>query len=86
MNPPRGNVKFHEPPPPGRIREIAPTADYGMIETSVGLETRLSSASVVDAEFWKLEVGDRVWFTGVTSDDGPAAGTVHREGKHYVVD
>jgi len=81
----RGNVKFHERPPHGRIREIAPTADYGVIETSDGREIRFSSASVVDAEFSKLEVGDRVWFTEVTSDDGPAAGTVHREGKRHVV-
>ncbi|AGA32139.1 ribosomal subunit interface protein, putative [Thioalkalivibrio nitratireducens DSM 14787] len=81
----RGNVKLHEPPPHGHIREIAPAADYGMIETSDGREIRFSSASVVDADFAKLEVGDRVWFTEVTSDDGPAASTVHVEGKHHVV-
>jgi ribosomal subunit interface protein len=81
----RGDVKNHEPPPHGRIREIAPAADYGIIETLDGREIRFSSNSVVDADFARLAVGDGVWFTEVASDDGPAASTVHVEGKRHVV-
>lgn len=81
----RGDVKSHETPPHGRILEIAPAADYGVIETADGREIRFSSKSVVDYEFAKLEVGDRVWFTEVDSDEGPAASTVHVEGKHHIV-
>jgi ribosomal subunit interface protein len=81
----RGKVKYHETPPHGHIREIAPGADYGVIETSDGREIRFSSKSVVDYDFAKLEVGDQVRFTEVDSDDGPAASTVHVEGKHHIV-
>jgi ribosomal subunit interface protein len=81
----RGKVKHHETPPHGRIREIAPAADYGVIETPDGREIRFSSKSVVDYDFARLEVGDPVWFTEVESDEGPAASTVHVEGKHHIV-
>jgi ribosomal subunit interface protein len=81
----RGDVKSHEAPPHGRILEIAPAADYGVIEASDGRELRFTSKSVVDYDFAKLEVGDRVWFTEVDSDEGPAASTVHVEGKHHIV-
>ena len=81
----RGKVKHHEAPPHGRIREIAPEADYGVIETPDGREIRFSGKSVVDYDFARLEVGDSVWFTEVESDDGPAASTVHVEGKHHIV-
>jgi ribosomal subunit interface protein len=81
----RGKVKHHEAPPHGHIREISPGADYGVIETSDGREIRFSSKSVVDYDFAKLEVGDPVRFTEVDSDDGPAASTVHVEGRHHIV-
>ncbi|OOG22975.1 30S ribosomal protein S30 [Thioalkalivibrio denitrificans] len=81
----RGKVKHHETPPHGRIREIAPAADYGVIETPDGREIRFSGKSVVDYDFARLEVGDSVWFTEVESEDGPAASTVHVEGKHHIV-
>ncbi|WP_026289964.1 HPF/RaiA family ribosome-associated protein [Thioalkalivibrio sulfidiphilus] len=81
----RGKVKQHETPPHGVVKEIAPMADYGLIETTDGREIRFTSKSVVDYDFSKLEVGDRVWFTEVASEDGPAASTVHVEGKHHIV-
>ncbi len=81
----RGDVKHHEVPPHGRVRQIEPAADFGIIETTDGREIRFSSASVVDHDFDSLEVGDTVWFTEVQSDDGPAASTVHVEGKRHVV-
>ncbi|CAM3026139.1 sigma 54 modulation protein YhbH [Legionella steigerwaltii] len=73
----RGKVKYHEPPPEGLIREIAPVADYGFIETIDGRRLRFTSKSVVDYDFNKLEVGKRVFFVEAKSNDGPAASTVY---------
>ncbi|KTC90297.1 HPF/RaiA family ribosome-associated protein [Fluoribacter dumoffii] len=73
----RGEVKYHELPPEGRIREIAPLADYGFIETLDGRRLRFTSKSVIDYDFSKLEVGERVTFVEAKSNDGPAASTVY---------
>lgn len=80
----RQAVKHHETPPHGRIREIMPAADYGVIETSDGRELRFSRNSVVDFDFDKLEVGDGVRFVETQGDEGPAASTVHVVGKHHI--
>lgn len=73
----RGEVKYHEPPPEGRIHEIAPIADYGFIETIDGRRLRFTSKSVIDYDFDKLEVGFKVSFIEANSNDGPAASTVY---------
>ncbi|WP_392537206.1 HPF/RaiA family ribosome-associated protein [Legionella sp. 227] len=73
----RGKVKYHELPPEGLIREIAPVADYGFIETIDGRRLRFTSKSVIDYDFNKLEVGKRVLFVEAKSNDGPAASTVY---------
>ncbi|KTD73303.1 HPF/RaiA family ribosome-associated protein [Legionella tucsonensis] len=75
----RGEVKHHEQPPEGFIREIAPIADYGFIETIDGRRLRFTSKSVIDYDFNKLEVGKRVSFVEAKSNDGPAASTVYVE-------
>ncbi|CEG57887.1 HPF/RaiA family ribosome-associated protein [Legionella fallonii] len=74
----RGSVKHHKTPPEGLIREIAPIADYGIIETIDGRRLRFNSKSVIDYDFNKLTVGGRVRFVEATkSSDGPAASTVY---------
>lgn len=73
----RGAVKHHALPPEGRIREIAPVADYGFIETIDGRSLRFTSKSVVDFDFNKLEVGTKVFFIEAASNDGPAVSTVY---------
>ncbi len=74
----RGAVKHHKPAPEGFIREIAPVADYGIIETIDGRRLRFTSKSVIDHDFSKLTVGERVQFVEATkSIDGPAASTVY---------
>lgn len=78
----RQAVKHHETPPHGRIREIMPAADYGVIETPEGREVRFSRNSVVDFDFDKLEVGDEVRFAEIEGEEGPVASTVHVVGKH----
>jgi ribosomal subunit interface protein len=73
----RGEVKHHTYPLEGRILEIAPIADYGFIETSGGRSLRFTSKSVVDFDFNKLEIGNRVTFVEAMSNDGAAISTVY---------
>lgn len=80
----RGDVKHHETPPHGRIIEIAPAADYGVILAADGREVSFTRNSVVDYDFDKLEGGESVRFAEVQGIDGPRATTVHVEGKHHV--
>lgn len=81
----RKQVKHHEVSPHGRIREIMPAADYGLIETADGRELRFTRNSVVDSDFDKLEVGDAVRFAENEGEEGPTASTVYVVGKHHVV-
>ncbi len=81
----RDDLKYHETPPHGRIREIMPAANYGVIETPNGRAIRFTRNSVVDFDFDELEVGDEVRFAEVEGEDGPVASTVHVVGKHHIV-
>jgi len=81
----RHDVKYHEPPQHGRIREIVPAADYGVIETPEGRELTFWRTSVVQGAFDKLEVGDEVTFSEAQGEQGPVASTVHVVGEHHVV-
>lgn len=73
----RGKIKHHLHPLEGRVLEIAPIADYGLIETFDGRRIRFSSKSVRDYDFNKLEIGKRVTFIEASSNDGTAASTVY---------
>ena len=81
----RGKVKKHENPPHGKIKEIFPSADYGVIETPDGRELYFHRNSLLDEELDRLEVGASVHFTEEDGEKGPQASTVHVEGKHHVV-
>lgn len=81
----RHEVKRHELPLHGRIREITPAADRGVIETADGREVPFTRNSVVDDGFDKLEVGNEVRFAEAQGEEGPAASTVHIVGKHHIV-
>lgn len=72
-----GEVKHHQWPEEGRVIEIAPIADFGLIETINGRRIRFSSKSVIAHDFDKLEIGDRVSFVEVISNGGSAASTVY---------
>lgn len=81
----RNKVKHHEPPSHGRIKDLFPYEDYGLIETPDGREIYFHRNSVIDADFDKLETGARVHFSEEMGDQGPQASTVHIEGKHHSV-
>lgn len=73
----RGNTKYHAPQLEGRVLEISPMVDYGLIETIDGKMVRFNSNSVINYDFNKLEIGDRVRFVEVQNMQGPAASTVY---------
>ena len=56
-------VKLHEPAPHGRIKELFPYENYGLIETPDGREIYFNRNSVINADFDKLETGASVHFT-----------------------
>ena len=80
----RGKVKTHEPVPHGRIKELFPDQDYGLIEAFDGREIYFHRNSVIDEDFDKLSAGDRVHFNEEMGEKGPQASTVHIEGKHHL--
>ncbi|NOQ78311.1 MAG: 30S ribosomal protein S30 [Gammaproteobacteria bacterium] len=78
-------VKLHEPASHGRIKELFPSKDYGLIETPDGREIYFNRNSVINADFDKLETGASVHFSEEMGEQGPQASTVHIEGKHHRV-
>lgn len=77
----RNKVKTHVVQPYGLIRQLFPNADYGVIETPEGREIYFHRNSVLNADFDKLEIGDRVHFNEEMGEKGPQASAVHIEGK-----
>ncbi|KTC87071.1 HPF/RaiA family ribosome-associated protein [Legionella brunensis] len=76
----RGQIKHHEMPLYGQILEVCPSANYGYIETPDGRQIRFNSESVVDYNFDKLEIGDRVRFAEISRNaEEPVASTVYVE-------
>ncbi|HIP53834.1 MAG TPA: HPF/RaiA family ribosome-associated protein [Chromatiales bacterium] len=73
----RGQIKHHEGPPQGRISQLVPERDFGMIETADGREIYFHRNSVINADFDKLQVGMIVTFAEEQGDKGPQASTVH---------
>jgi cold shock CspA family protein/ribosome-associated translation inhibitor RaiA len=80
-----GHVKRHEPPLHGRISDLLPDQDYGLIEASDGEEIYFHRNALVNGDFDKLELGSEVWFTEEEGEKGPQASTVHRVGKSHIV-
>lgn len=81
----RRQVKEHEAPPHGRIRELYPMADYGRIEASDGRDIYFHRNSVVNMEFDSLDIGMPVHFTEEMGENGVQASSVLIEGRHHTV-
>lgn len=82
----RGEVKNHQMPLHGMVKEIISGEDYGRIETPDGREVYFHRNSLVDAEYDELEIGDEVRFDEEQGNDGPQASSVLKIGKHHIVD
>jgi ribosomal subunit interface protein len=78
-------VKRHEPESHGRIAQLIPMQDYGIILTPDNREIYFHRNSVLNAEFDELQEGAEVRFHEESGDKGPQASTVKLEGKHHVV-
>jgi cold shock CspA family protein len=78
----QGQVKQHEGPPMGTVKEIDPLGEFGFIEASDGREIYFHRNSVLNGGFPELIVGARVTFAEERGDKGPQASTVKLMGKH----
>jgi cold shock CspA family protein/ribosome-associated translation inhibitor RaiA len=80
-----GKIKAHEAPPHGRVVNVFPEQDYGLIETSDGREIYFHRNAVLNDGFRRLKPGTEVRFTESQGEKGPMASTVHLVGKAHVV-
>lgn len=71
----RREVHLHEPPPSGRVVDLAP--DHGFLLTSEGREIYFHRNAVLGDLGWsRLEIGDEVRFVEEDGVQGPQASTV----------
>jgi ribosomal subunit interface protein len=78
-------IKAHEIPAHGRVLQLIPIQDYGMIKTPDGREIYFHRNSVLNDEYDNLSEGDEVRFVEEAGDEGPQASTVTQLGKHHIV-
>ncbi len=79
----RGDVKAHESPDHGRIRQLNREQDCGFIETPDGREIYFHRRSVVEDAYDQLEIGSQVRFVEEPGEKGPQASTVMLLGHHH---
>ena len=72
----QGEVKVHEEMPSGRISQLYPMEDYGLISTPDDREIYFHRNSVLNADFDALSVGAAVQFHEEDGDKGPKASSV----------
>jgi ribosomal subunit interface protein len=72
----RGEVKFHEETPRGRVSAIFPEKGYGFLSTRDGREIYFHRNSVVGDKFDGLKVGTEVCFVEEQGDKGPQTSTL----------
>lgn len=79
------HVKTHAPIPHGKIIQLNPYEDFGIIQTSDGREIYFHRNSILNTEIDELELGDEVRFHEEPGEQGPQASSVSVEGKHHVL-
>ena len=82
----RSDVKTHAAPAHGKITRLV--EDYGFITMPDGQEVYFHKNSVVDGDFYKLEVGNEVRLVIAEGEGvkGAQASTVSPIGKHHIVE
>ncbi len=78
----RGQVKQHEGPAVGTIKELDPLGEFGFIATSDGREIYFHRNSVLNGEFPHLTVNAHVTYAEEAGEKGPQASTVRLLAKH----
>jgi cold shock CspA family protein/ribosome-associated translation inhibitor RaiA len=74
----RGDVKTHAAPPHGRIVQLRPEANYGLIETPEGRQIYFHRNSLLNSALEQLEIGAEVAFHEEEGEKGPQASSVQR--------
>ncbi len=74
----RGEVKLHDPLFPGQVSQLYPEEDHGFILTHEGSQLYFHRNSLIQRDFDRLQVGDRVHFVETVGDTGPIASKVWR--------
>lgn len=72
----RGEVKYHEEKPFGRITRLFTDEGYGFLMTPDGREIYFHENALLDGKFAALEVGTRVSFVEREGEKGPQASSV----------
>ncbi len=82
----RADVKAHATPPHGRIARLFPYEGYGFIAAADGQEVYFQRASVCEASFDDLAVGDEVRYFAHPGEGekGEQASMVTPVGKHHL--
>ena len=79
------HVKTHETAPHGKIMQLNPKQDFGLIQTPDGREIYFHRNSILNSRLDDLKIGDSVRFHEESGEQGPQASSVFLEGKHHVV-
>jgi cold shock CspA family protein/ribosome-associated translation inhibitor RaiA len=78
----RGLVKSHIEPTSGTIAVLSPEGGHGFITTTAGRRVYFHRNAMVEGNFERLRLGDRVWFREEPGDMGPQASSVHISHPH----
>ncbi|MBK5912283.1 hypothetical protein CCR85_12360 [Rhodothalassium salexigens] len=81
----RGQIKAHAGAPLATVKALIGAQDHGFLTTDDGRELYFHRNSVVDGDFDRLSVGDRVAFHEQRARKGPQASTVRPLGKHALL-
>ena len=74
----RGEVKLHDDFFAGQVSQLYPEEDHGFILTHEGSQLYFHRNSLIQRDFDRLKVGDRVHFVETVGDTGPIASKVWR--------
>lgn len=72
----RGDIKQHEEPPHGHISALFPEKGYGFITTADNQEIYFHKNSILNSEFTRLQVGNKVRYAEEEGEKGPQASSV----------
>jgi ribosome-associated translation inhibitor RaiA/cold shock CspA family protein len=68
-----GEVKAHDEPFAGTVTELYPDEDHGFLLTHEGTQLYFHRNCLMQRDFDRLQVGDRVHFVETVGDTGPLA-------------
>ena len=73
-----GEVKLHDELAAGQVSQLYPAGEHGFVLTPSGSQLYFHRNSLVNRNFDRLQVGDKVHFVETVGDTGPIAAKVWR--------